>query len=131
MRKIHVIMFGCQIVMNLTLSFMLFDGLLGEYGIFAFFYPFFVIIFLVADMFFTMLSTGLIVHYFQNRKSCIISIVGRDLLIIFIWLCFLLYIDINVLTLWGTICYACPKLLKIIICDILNKQTYLYQHIEL
>jgi hypothetical protein len=124
-------MFGCQIVMNLTLSFMLFDGLLGEYGIFAFFYPFFVIIFLVADMFFTMLSTGLIVHYFQNRKSCIISIVGRDLLIIFIWLCFLLYIDINVLTLWGTICYACPKLLKIIICDILNKQTYLYQHIEL
>ncbi len=131
MRKEHIIMFACQIIMNILLSFLLFDGLLSENGIFAFIYPFFSIIFLLVDIFFTMITTDIIVRISHNETVCIISIIVRDLLIIIVWLCFLLYIDINVLTLWGTLCFAFPKIVKIVICDIINKQKYLHKYIEI
>lgn len=129
MRKVHVVMFGSQIIINIVFSLVLFNGLLGGDGIFAFVYPIFVFVYLLADMFLTVLTTDLIAHVFKDRKACIASIVVRDLLIIIIWLCFLLYININVLIYWGTICYALPKILKIIICDIINQQKYLNKYI--
>lgn len=131
MRKIHVIMFGSQIIINIVFSLVLFNGLLGGNGIFAFVYPICVFIYLLADMFLTALTTDLIAHVFKDRKACIASIVVRDLLILSFWLCFLLYININVLTFWGTICYATPKVLKIIICDIINQQHYLHEYIKI
>lgn len=131
MRKIHIIMYGCQIVINLIFSILLFCGLLGENVIFAFIYPLFVFVYLLLDVFFTILTTDIIVRSFKNKNVCIVSIVVRDLLIICFWLLFLLYLDINTLTLWGTICYAFPKILKIVICDIANQQKYLYDHIEI
>ena len=131
MRKVHFVMFGSQIIINIVFSLILFNGLLGGNGIFAFVYPIFVFLYLLADMFLTALTTDLIVHVFKDRKACIASIVVRDLLIILFWLCFLLYININVLTFWGTICYAFPKVIKIIICDIINQQKYLYEYIKI
>ena len=129
MRKVHAVMFGSQIIINLVFSLILFDGLLGGNGIFAFIYPIFVFGYLLVDMFFTALTTDLIVHVFKDRKMRIISIVIRDCLIIFLWFCILLYININVLIIWGTICYAFPKLLKIVFCDFFYQQKYLYTNI--
>ena len=60
-----------------------------------------------------------------------VIIILRDSLIIILWLCFLLYINIDVLTIWGTFCYAFPKIVKIFIADIINKQKYLYEHLEI
>ncbi len=131
MRKVHVVMFGSQIIINIVFSLVLFNGLLGGNGIFAFVYPIFVFVYLLADMFLTELTTDLIAHVFKNRKACIASIVVRDLLIIIFWLCFLLYININVLTFWGTACYALPKILKIVICDLINQQKYFHKYIEI
>ena len=59
------------------------------------------------------------------------SIVARDLVIIGVWLSILLYININVITLWGTISYALPKIQKIIIFDIINQQKYLHNYIKI
>ena len=39
MRKVHVVMFGSQIIINIVFSLVLFNGLLGGNGIFAFVYP--------------------------------------------------------------------------------------------
>lgn len=131
MRKVHVVMFGSQIVINIVFSLVLFNGLLGGNGIFAFIYPIFVFVYLLADMFFTAFTTDLIVHVLKDKKSCIVSVLIRDLLIILLWLCILLYVDVDILTLWGTICYALPKLAKIIISDFINQQKYLYKKIEI
>lgn len=132
MRKIHIIMFGFQIVMNLFLSLLLFCGLLGENAIFAFIYPIFVFLYLLADIFVTTLTTDMLVYIFQDKKLRLLSIVARDLFIIVFWFCFLLlYIDISVLTLWGTICYAIPKVLKIIIFDVAKQQDYLHERIKI
>ena len=60
MRKVHVVMFGSQIVINIVFSLVLFNGLLGGNGIFAFIYPIFVFVYLLADMFFTAFTTDFI-----------------------------------------------------------------------
>lgn len=50
MRKVHVVMFGSQIIINIVFSLVLFNGLLGGNGIFAFVYPIFVFVYLLADI---------------------------------------------------------------------------------
>ncbi len=131
MRKIHIIMFGGQFVMSLVFSLLLFCGILGEYAIFAFVYPILVCVYFVTDVLITMISTDLIVRAIQNKAACMFSIVARDLVIIGVWLSILLYININVITLWGTISYALPKIQKIIIFDIINQQKYLHNYTKI
>lgn len=124
-------MFGSQIVLNICLSLLFFVGLLGENVIFAFIYPIFVFAYLLVDVFLTILSTDLILHVFKKGKACVVSIILRDFIIIALWLCFLLYIGVNVITIYGTLFYAFPKVTKIIICDIINRQKYLHQFIDI
>ena len=131
MRKIHIIMFGGQFVLSLVFSLLLFSGILGEYAIFAFVYPVLVFVYFVLDVFVTMISTDLIVRTFRNKTVCMLSIVARDLVIIGVWLSILMNIDICVITLWGTISYALPKIMKIVIFDIINQQKYLYNYIKI
>lgn len=131
MRRVHIIMFGSQVVINAILSIALFCGLLGENAIFAFVFPFFIFGYLLADMILTTLTTEIIIHVVEKEQARIAFIVFRDLLIILLWFCFLLYINIDVLTIWGTICYALPKILKIIICDIIKQQKYLHIYVEM
>ena len=131
MRRIHIIMFGGQFVLSLVFSLLLFCGILGEYALFAFVYPVLVCIYFVLDVFVTMISTDLIVRAFLNKTVCMLSIVARDLVIIGVWLSILMNIDICVITLWGTISYALPKILKIVIFDIINQQKYLYNYIKI
>ena len=131
MRRIHIIMFGGQFVLSLVFSLLLFCGILGEYALFAFVYPVLVCIYFVLDVFVTMISTDLIVRAFRNKTVCMLSIVARDLVIIGVWLSILMNIDICVITLWGTISYALPKILKILIFDIINQQRYLHNYIKI
>lgn len=131
MRRIHIIMFGGQFVMSLVFSLLLFSGILGEYAIFAFVYPVLVFVYFVLDVFITMISTDLIARALQNKTACILTIVARDFVIIGVWLSILMNIDISVITLWGTISYALPKILKIVIFDIINQQKYLYNYIKI
>ena len=131
MRKIHIITFGGQFVMSLVFSLLLFCGILGEYALFAFVYPVLVCIYFVLDVFVTMISTDLLVRAFQNKTACMLAIVARDLVIIGGWLSILMNIDISVITLWGTISYALPKILKIVIFDIINQQKYLHNYIKI
>ena len=130
MRKIHIIMFGGQFVLSLVFSLLLFCGILGEYALFAVVYPVLVCIYFVLDVFVTMISTDLIIRAFQNKTACMLSIVARDLVIIGVWVSILLYINISVVTLWGTISYALSKILKIVIFDIINQQRYLHNYIK-
>ena len=130
MRRIHIIMFGGQFVLSLVFSLLLFCGILGEYALFAFVYPVLVCIYFVLDVFVTMISTDLIVRAFRNKTVCMLSIVARDLVIIGVWVSILWYINISVVTLWGTISYALPKILKIVIFDIINQQRYLHNYIK-
>ena len=131
MRKVHVIMFACQIAINIIFTFLLFDILSGGEGIIAFIYPIFVFVYLVADIFVTSFTTDLIVKCTKKGIARIVSIAVRDLLIISLWFCFLLYIGIAALSLWGTLSYALPKMVKIITCDIINQQKYLDKYIEI
>ena len=131
MRKVHVIMFACQIAINIIFTFLLFDILSGGEGIIAFIYPIFVFVYLVADIFVTTFTTDLIVKCTKKGIARIVSIAVRDLLIISLWFCFLLSIGIEFLTTWGTLSYALPKVAKIIICDIINQQKYLDKYIEI
>ena len=131
MRRIHIIMFGGQFVMSLVFSLLLFSGILGEYAIFAFVYPVLVFVYFVLDVFITMISTDLIARALQNKTVCMFSIVARDLVIIGVWLSILMNIDISVITLWGSISYALPKILKIVIFDIINQQRYLHNYIKI
>lgn len=131
MRKVHVIMFACQIAINIIFTFLLFDILSGGEGIIAFIYPIFVFVYLVADIFVTTFTTDLIVKCTKKGIARIVSIAVRDLLIISLWFCFLLYIGIAALSLWGTLSYALPKMVKIITCDIINQQKYLDKYIEI
>jgi hypothetical protein len=123
-------MFGGQFVISLVFSLLLFSGILGEDALFAFVYPVLVSVYFVADVFITMISTDLIVRAFQNKTACMLSIVARDLVIIGVWVSILMYINISVVTLWGTISYAFPKILKIVIFDIINQQRYLHNYIK-
>ena len=131
MRKVHVIMFACQIAINIIFPFLLFGKLSGGEGIIIFVYPIFVFAYIVTDMFLTTLTTDLIVEKVKEGKTRIVSIAVRDLLIISLWFCFLLSISIEFLTLLGTLSYALPKVAKIIICDIINQQKYLDKYIEI
>ena len=131
MRKVHVIMFACQIAINIIFTFLLFDILSGGEGIIAFIYPIFVFVYLVADIFVTSFTTDLIVKCTKKGIARIVSIAVRDLLIISLWFCFLLHIGIAALSLWGTLSYALPKMVKIITCDIINQQKYLDKYIEI
>ena len=131
MRKVHIIMFACQIAINIFFPFLLFDELSGGEGIIIFVFPIFVFVYLVADMFVTTFTTDLIVGNVKEGTARIISIAARDILIISLWFCFLLSISIEFLTLWGTLSYALPKVAKIIICDIINQQKYLDKYIEI
>ena len=131
MRKVHVIMFACQIAINIIFTFLLFDILSGGEGIIAFIYPIFVFVYLVADIFVITFTTDLIVKCTKKGIARIVSIAVRDLLIISLWFCFLLYIGIAALSLWGTLSYALPKMVKIITCDIINQQKYLDKYIEI
>ena len=131
MRKVHVRMFACQIAINIIFTFLLFDILSGGEGIIAFIYPIFVFVYLVADIFVTTFTTDLIVKCTKKGIARIVSIAVRDLLIISLWFCFLLYIGIAALSLWGTLSYALPKMVKIITCDIINQQKYLDKYIEI
>ena len=76
------------------------------------------------------ISTDLLVRAFRNNTSCMLSIVASDLVIIGVWVSILWYINISVVTLWGTISYALPKILKIVIFDIINQQRYLHNYIK-
>ena len=76
------------------------------------------------------ISTDLLVRTFHNKTACMLSIVARDLVIIGVWVSILWYINIRVVTLWGTISYALPKILKIVIFDIINQQRYLHNYIK-
>ena len=131
MRKIHIIMFGGQFIMSLVFSLLLFSGILGEYAIFAFVYPVLVFVYFVLDVFITMISTDLIVRASQNKAACMFSIIARDLVIIGVWLSILMYINISVITFWGTISYALSKIMKIVIFDIINQQKYLHNYIKI
>ena len=131
MRKVHIIMFACQIAINIFFPFLLFDELSGGEGIIIFVFPIFVFVYLVADMFVTTFTTDLIVGNVKKGIARIISIAARDILIISLWFCFLLSIGIEFITLWGTLSYALPKVVKIIICDIINHQKYLDKYIEI
>lgn len=124
-------MFACQIAINIIFTFLLFDILSGGEGIIAFIYPIFVLAYIVADIFVTTFTTDLIVKCTKKGIARIVSIAVRDILIISFWLCFLLYIDIAALSLWGTLSYALPKMVKIITCDIINQQKYLDKYIEI
>lgn len=124
-------MFACQIAINIIFTFLLFDILSGGEGIIAFIYPIFVFVYLVADIFVTTFTTDLIVKCTKKGIARIVSIAVRDLLIISLWFCFLLYIGIAALSLWGTLSYALPKMVKIITCDIINQQKYLDKYIEI
>ena len=124
-------MFAGQIAINIIFPFLLFDILSGGEWIIAFIYPFFAVIYLVADMFVTTFTTDLIVGNVKEGTARIISIAARDILIISLWFCFLLSISIEFLTLLGTLSYALPKVAKIIICDIINQQKYLDKYIEI
>ena len=59
------------------------------------------------------------------------SIIARDLVIIGVWLSILMYINISVITFWGTISYALSKIMKIVIFDIINQQKYLHNYIKI
>lgn len=131
MRKIHITMFGGQFVISLVFSLLLFSGILGEDALFAFVYPVLVSVYFVADVFITMISTDLIVRAFQNKATCMFSIIARDLVIIGVWLSILMYINISVITFWGTISYALSKIMKIVIFDIINQQKYLHNYIKI
>ena len=95
MRKVHIIMFACQIAINIFFPFLLFDELSGGEGIIIFVFPIFVFVYLVADMFVTTLTTDLIVGNVKKGIARIISIAARDILIISLWFCFLLSIGSN------------------------------------
>lgn len=69
MRRVHIIMFGSQVVINAILSIALFCGLLGENAIFAFVFPFFIFGYLLADMILTTLTTEIIIHVVEKRVS--------------------------------------------------------------
>ena len=124
-------MFGGQFVISLVFSLLLFSGILGEDALFAFVYPVLVSVYFVADVFITMISTDLIVSAFLNKIVCLLSIVARDLVIIGVWFSILMNLDISFITLWGTISYALPKILKILIFDIINQQKYLHNYIKI
>lgn len=130
MRKVHIIMFGCHLVIMLAFSMLLFGGALeAGAAIMAFVYPVISFIFLIADIFFTTFTTDLIIHF--KKEARILLIIIRDITIVLLCFWMLSYLESNFILIWGTLSYAFPKIIKIILCDIINRQKYLDKFINI
>ena len=129
MRKVHIIMFGGHIIMCLVFFLILLGGVLGPNTYMAFIYPVIAFIFLVADMFLTTFTTDCIIHVTKNNR--LLLIITRDIAIILLCFWLLSYLENDFILVGGTISYAFPKIVKIILCDIINKQKYLDVYIDI
>ena len=122
-------MFGGHIIMCLVFFLILLGGVLGPNTYMAFLYPVIAFIFIVADMFFTTFTTDCIIHV--TKKNRLLLIITRDIAIILLCFWTLSYIENGFISVGGTISYAVPKIVKIILCDIINKQKYLDMFINI
>ena len=129
MRKVHIIMFGCHLVIMLAFSMLLLGGVLGAETFLAFVYPVISFIFLIADIFFTTFTTDLIIHF--KKEARILLIIIRDITIVLLCFWMLSYLKSDFISTWGTLSYAFPKIIKIILCDIINRQKYLDKFINI
>ena len=129
MRKVHIIMFGCHLVIMLAFSMLLLGGVLGAETFLAFVYPVISFIFLIADIFFTTFTTDLIIHF--KKEARILLIIIRDITIVLLCFWMLSYLKSDFILTWGTLSYAFPKIIKIILCDIINRQKYLDKFINI
>jgi hypothetical protein len=109
---------------------LLFGGALeAGTAILAFVYPVISFIFLIADIFFTTFTTDLITHF--KKEARILLIITRDIAIVLLCFWMLSYLESNFILTWGTLSYAFPKIIKIILCDIINRQKYLDKFINI
>ena len=130
MRKVHIIMFGCHLVIILAFSMLLFGGALeAGAAIMTFVYPVISFIFLIADIFLTTFTTDLIIHF--KKETRILLVIIRDITIVLLCFWMLSYLESNFILIWGTLSYAFPKIIKIILCDIINRQKYLDKFINI
>ena len=129
MRKVHIIMFGCHLVIMLAFSMLLLGGVWGAETFLAFVYPVISFIFLIADIFFTTFTTDLIIHF--KKETRILLVIIRDITIVLLCFWMLSYFESNFILIWGTLSYAFPKIIKIILCDIINRQKYLDKFINI
>lgn len=129
MRKVHIIMFGCHLVIMLAFSMLLLGGVLGAETFLAFVYPVISFIFLIADIFFTTFTTDLIIHF--KKEARILLIIIRDIAIVLLCFWMLSYLKSDFILTWGTLSYAFPKIIKIILYDIINRQKYLDKFINI
>ena len=129
MRKVHIIMFGCHLVIMLAFSMLLLGGVWGAETFLAFVYPVISFIFLIADIFFTTFTTDLIIHF--KKEARILLIIIRDITIVLLCFWMLSYLKSDFILTWGTLSYAFPKIIKIILCDIINRQKYLDKFINI
>ena len=129
MRKVHVIMFEGHIIMCLAFFMLLLGGVLGPDTCLAFVYPVIASVFLVADIFLTAITTDFIIH--APKKNRVLLVITRDIAIILLCFWMLSYLENVFILVGGTFCYALPKIVKIILCDIINKQRYLDVYIDL
>lgn len=129
MRKVHIIMFGCHLVIMLAFSMLLLGGVWGAETFLAFVYPVISFIFLIADIFFTTFTTDLIIHF--KKETRILLVIIRDITIVLLCFWMLSYLESNFILIWGTLSYAFPKIIKIILCDIINRQKYLDKFINI
>ena len=129
MRKVHIIMFGCHLVIMLAFYMLLLGGVLGAETFLAFVYPVISFIFLIADIFFTTFTTDLIIHF--KKETRILLVIIRDITIVLLCFWMLSYLESNFILIWGTLSYAFPKIIKIILCDIINRQKYLDKFINI
>ena len=129
MRKVHIIMFGCHLVIMLAFSMLLLGGVLGAETFLAFVYPVISFIFLIAGIFFTTFTTDLIIHF--KKEARILLIIIRDIAIVLLCFWMLSYLKSDFILTWGTLSYAFHKIIKIILCDIINRQKYLDKFINI
>lgn len=122
-------MFGCHLAIMLAFSMLLLGGVLGAETFLAFVYPVISFIFLIADIFFTTFTTDLIIHF--KKEARILLIIIRDIAIVLLCFWMLSYLGSNFILTWGTLSYAFPKIIKIILCDIINRQKYLDKFINI
>ena len=129
MRKVHIIMFGCHLVIILAFSMLLLGGVLGADTFLAFVYPVISFIFLIADISFTTFTTDFIIHF--KKETRILLVIIRDIAIVLLCFWMLSYLESDFILIWGTLSYAFPKIIKIIFCDITNHQKYLDKFINI
>lgn len=104
-------------------------GYVGADTLLAFVYPVIAIAFLFADMFLTTFTTDCIIHV--KKKKRILLMIIRDIAIILLCFWTLTYLENGFILVGGTLCYAFPKIIKIILCDIIDKQRYLDVYIDI